>query len=546
MDLLKKLVTQQREVFDGFLAEDYDGRSQYILVSLSRGSSSAAQARSLVPHTSSAEAGSPVKLKSLNGKIYIVSFGGRVSRICDQFERIADEVIIDHVNISDEDDIEVWDGDDVIWTGQTGHAGAKYGVDSQGAYIGGVVNADARILEDSVIIDFPCTFYFRYKSNVAYSSLPYYILLSTEGPDSYGLENPAYAGQPDLDSYVGYIVVQVALRTAQVDLSVDTAQIDGTLNATAVAAIDQVVNEWRWIAVDYNPGVSVEVRTWKDTEVEPDTAIISLDSSEDNAYIPLSLTRIWLSQQTAVFGIGNANNKVWFSRFCIDDDISPVIASEIVQSKLGAWGSSGIAQTTSFDLQPTAGNTLLAFMFCHDEAQTGNPIIDSAGWSQLINVQDGEAGNKTGKIRIWSKVAGPSETKDVHMPAYGGGHLHILHLFEVTGVVTSVGSNKDEIIPNSGTIIGPTLSPLGTETYGLMLHGSMGSTGDVDGPVTLVPVSPSIQDYYIRHPTHRPVTLTAHLNIDLPDTSYTPQATYTGFYNGGYAWLAAAVIIEPG
>jgi len=516
MSTLRNLVRLPEEVFDAFLAEDYDGIQHTVLVNLARGSSSAAMATIMVDQTAKLELGAPVKVKTVGGQVYVVSFGGRSDRLCDNFDRLSDEIISDHslypvvlafthgvtpggsshsMNIplgnagelilviatmgfggptgfpgwgsgfislgsanvgtvpdargifaykiadgaegstlvvtgppasntsyhvyrigsfsgipsvvssgtnfnanpdppslsigsqpdnnlwiaachwhnqnghntgypagytnastdqgignvsatstarkftsavsenpgvfsldfapwttastigiqggllgNTEDVVEVWDGGPMTWLAATGQNGAKYGIDTDGAYIGGVVNADAFLDTGSFLVDKPFSLYVHYKTNIPYPtgvSVPMRIWLEGyEGPD---IEASDYSG----------IGVSVSFKTGGVDLDLYAYTLDGTSSINPVVTVSQAVNEWRWIAIDVVPGESVAVRTWKDTEVEPDDAVLGLNEDDDNAYIPQSYWGLKLSQQSAVFNIGNANNKVWFSTICM-------------------------------------------------------------------------------------------------------------------------------------------------------------------------------------------------------------------------------------
>lgn len=65
-----------REVKRAYLAEDYDGVGQYVLVTMSLGSSSAALARVTVPgYKFPIEAGCPISVTMNNGSIEVVSLG---------------------------------------------------------------------------------------------------------------------------------------------------------------------------------------------------------------------------------------------------------------------------------------------------------------------------------------------------------------------------------------------------------------------------------------------------------------------------------------
>lgn len=70
------------KVYQGTLAEDYDGIAEYVNVALSRSSTSAAYARIPIGATGSgqaAPAGSPVSVISQNGHVEVVSLGSRVN-----------------------------------------------------------------------------------------------------------------------------------------------------------------------------------------------------------------------------------------------------------------------------------------------------------------------------------------------------------------------------------------------------------------------------------------------------------------------------------
>lgn len=65
-----------REVKRAYLAEAYDGVGQYVLVTLSLGSSSAALARVTLPgYKFPVEAGAPISVTMNNGSIEVVSMG---------------------------------------------------------------------------------------------------------------------------------------------------------------------------------------------------------------------------------------------------------------------------------------------------------------------------------------------------------------------------------------------------------------------------------------------------------------------------------------
>lgn len=67
------------EVRIGYLAEDYDGISQYVAVRLSRGSSSSALARVSIGGTSGKfpiEEGAKVSVVMVKGTIEVISLGG--------------------------------------------------------------------------------------------------------------------------------------------------------------------------------------------------------------------------------------------------------------------------------------------------------------------------------------------------------------------------------------------------------------------------------------------------------------------------------------
>jgi len=65
-----------REIKRAYLAEDYDGVGQYVLVSLSLGSSSSALARVTVPgYKFPIETGCPISVTMNNGSIEVVSLG---------------------------------------------------------------------------------------------------------------------------------------------------------------------------------------------------------------------------------------------------------------------------------------------------------------------------------------------------------------------------------------------------------------------------------------------------------------------------------------
>jgi hypothetical protein len=85
MTSIKKSITNLAEEVNtpkirfGYLAEDYDGLSQYVLVSLSRGSSSAALARVSIgggAYKFPLENGALVSVVSINGVLEVISLGG--------------------------------------------------------------------------------------------------------------------------------------------------------------------------------------------------------------------------------------------------------------------------------------------------------------------------------------------------------------------------------------------------------------------------------------------------------------------------------------
>jgi len=76
-DLSREVNAKQVRI--GYLAEDYDGIQQYIMVQLSQGSSSSAMARISIgggSYKTQLEAGAKVSLITVRGGLEIISLGG--------------------------------------------------------------------------------------------------------------------------------------------------------------------------------------------------------------------------------------------------------------------------------------------------------------------------------------------------------------------------------------------------------------------------------------------------------------------------------------
>ncbi len=71
--------TNKKQVRIAYLAEDFDGLAQYIMVQLSRGSSSSALARVSIGGGSGKfplESGAKVSVITINGVLEVISLGG--------------------------------------------------------------------------------------------------------------------------------------------------------------------------------------------------------------------------------------------------------------------------------------------------------------------------------------------------------------------------------------------------------------------------------------------------------------------------------------
>jgi len=270
-------------IYRGVLAEDYDGRSQKVLVSTSQGSSSAAYANILFQKTSLMEAGTPVLLKVINGQIYVVSGGGRLGRLCEDFDRDTEGTTAIVNSTVDEDGTDVW-GDsqheaEWSWQAMTATDPAPgddiAAIDGSGAYvISGGANRDIYIEtpENAIVIDYTFDLYVRFKAK------------------SLGNERFFVKFDSSEDDEAAYVKVSFHINSTG-GYQIITKATDSTLLPFVYK-----VNTWYWARINYSPGDACGVAIWEDTgdeADEPEDSLYEL-AEEDGAYIPLEINKFQL------------------------------------------------------------------------------------------------------------------------------------------------------------------------------------------------------------------------------------------------------------
>jgi hypothetical protein len=281
MPTVRKITHLPKGIYRGVVAEDWDGRSKKVLVSASIGSTSSAHVHALVEKTSSLEAGTPVLLKQIHGQVYIVSGTGRLGRLCEDFDRTADDVNIT-AYIGDEDGVEVW-GDsphELEWSweatvGDNPPGGNDLaGIDANGAYVlAATTDTDIYVEtpQNAIILDYAFDIYLRFKTkHLGNEKFQVDFISSEDDPDAF---------------------VRVKLYLAAGEYQILTK---GTDSGHQPFTFEK--NVWYWLRVSYSPGDSTGIALWEDTgidEDEPETNLYE-HTEEDGAYIPVEINRIQL------------------------------------------------------------------------------------------------------------------------------------------------------------------------------------------------------------------------------------------------------------
>ncbi len=206
----------------------------------------------------------------------------------------------------------------------------------------------------------------------------------------------------------------------------------------------------------------------------------------------------------------------------------------IIQAKSSAWTTGGGAITLVLDASPTAGNTLIAFLWMEG---TTTSVIDTAGWTQLIAQDNGAGADGGDALKLYKALGTAGAT--VHVPTGVGSANHFLTVYEVDDAVESTSVVAGPSTPTSGNIGGASVTQ--AEDLGVVIAAYATKNESYQGVGTITGIG-ALTGLAAASKQGRLHAWSGSIAATTPDTYY-PNVTVASM-NGAYPYIEIAVLLS--